>query len=138
MINCIFLDKEKKSRDELLGLLRKISGLHLMGTYAGCNAAYSACKRNKIHILFLRVYSYPVTEEKKALLEKINELGVQIILLSTRIRVGHKSEGLHAADFVMLPTSNVRLWKSCLKALKLMNPELNIPRMKTSNLELTV
>jgi len=137
MINCICLDRQKTSRDELVGHLRKISGLHLMGTYAGCDAAYAACQRNKIHILFLRVYSYPVTEEKKSLLEKINKLGVQIILLSTRIRVGHEAEALHAADFVMLPTSNVRLWKSCLKALKIMNPDVDLPHMKTSNLELT-
>ena len=53
MINCFNVDKDKKSREATEQLIKKISGLKLVRSYARLNAATKACLQNKVCILFI-------------------------------------------------------------------------------------
>src|ERR1051325_3453177 len=130
MIKCICVDRHKDSRDAVSATINKINGVELIKSCSTLNAAFRGWQTTPVHILFIRVYNSPIPAEKLSLLEKIKEHGTQVIMLSTRISILHNTIAFHAADFVLLPTTPSRLCKASAKAIKIIDPSLDEPKVK--------
>src|SRR5438045_1792642 len=105
MIRCAWADKDKKSRDIIEKLIKKVKGIKLVKTYALPETAAKACLKDKIDILFVRLYMFPVPEYRMELLKEAAANGTKIVVLSARIRIAEEAFDLKAVDFIILPTS---------------------------------
>jgi len=130
MINCICVDKDKKSREAIERMLRKIGGVQLRRSYATLAAAVKACLENRIDILFVSLYDCPVPKKDTDALKKVMKHGTKIILMSSKIGVVSDAIAINASDYVLFPTSSRRLWKASKKALNIKDFGIEMPKMR--------
>ncbi len=134
MIKCIQVDPDKKSREVTERLIKKAGKLRLASTFGALNKAVSFCKKHNVPIMFIHLFDFPIPQNKILLLKKIEENGTQIIILSSKITIAGEAFAFNAADFVMLPTTTRRLWRACIKALKIKDYGIEITDAQVKNL----
>ncbi len=126
MLKCICVDRDKKNRESLELMIKKVRDLHLAKTYAKLDAALTACKQGNIRILFVGLHDFPVDAETMALLKEITKHETKIIILSSRTSVMKDVLSSDMTNFLSLPTSARRLWQASMKALQIDDFAVNL------------